>query len=483
VPEVGGSQGQSGPGSVLGTTPAKTRGQRRLVECYIDHSAVGIDRNGRDRMGASFANCHVRTSEKTTCTSALKSAIRSRAMLTEPKNGWVTVYDETSESQDVNELRRIGKTISSKLKTTVFCFMVHDSDVFLFLLFDKGKLVDQFDSRPDYFGPATENQRRQWAGNAERLAGFAKDGVTVRHITKVLARNQVVEEDRVAEFAALMDIDKQRALIGFKHAQSATKGYEVIYGRGKSPLDAELLDAVSKRDVAAVRSLLDKGASPNQTDQFGAPLLVSAIRAEAMEIAESFVAAGADVLAEGKSKGDALWIASAEGHRKLLELLLNKARNDARVQKSLDVALGWSVLAGHLEIVTLLLASGANVNNPNEAGQTPLMLASLRGLEGAWEIRTKQQYPQRPDRPKTDWPKVVETLLRAAANPNQQTKDGVTALMAAAAQGYSEICTLLIKNGADITLKNKTGLTALDIANAGDHHSIAASLRAAVSGG
>jgi ankyrin repeat protein len=450
------------------------------VECKIDRSEVAIYRYGGDCMGASFTNCHIRTSEKTACASALKSAIRSRAMLTEPKNGWISVYDETSESQDMKELRRIGKTISSKLKTTVFCLMVHDSDVFLYLLFDKGKLVDRFDSRPDYFGPATENHRRQWAGNAKRLARFAKDGVTERNITKVLAKNQVVEEDRVAEFAALMGIDKQRALSGFKHAQSATRSYQVIYGRGKSPLDAELIDAVSKRDVAAVRSLLDKGASPNQTDQFGAPLLVSAIRAGATEVAESFVAAGADVLAEGKSKGDALWIASAEGHRELLELLLSKARNDARVQKSLDVALGWSVLAGHVEIVTLLLESGANVNKPNEAGQTPLILASLRGLEGAWEIRAKQPYPQRPGRPKTDWLKVVETLLRAAANPNQQTKDGMTALMAATARGYNEICTLLIKNDADVTLKNNTGLTALDIANAGEHHSIAASLRAAI---
>jgi len=428
-------------------------------------------------MGAFFTNCHVRASNKSACINALGGLVHSRAMVTEPENGWITVYDETSESQDIEELRRLGKGISAKLKTSVFCFLVHDSDIFVYLLYNNGKLVDQFDSHPDYFGPVTDKHRKRWAGNFDRLVKLAKQGTTAGKIGKVLTKPQIVEEERAAEFADLMGIDQRRAREGFKYAQETKNDYQFVYGRAYSVRDAELLEAVSKRDALAVRALLDKGVSPNQTDRFGYSILVGAIRIGAIEIAESLVAAGADVLAEGKMKGDALWIASAEGHLKMLELLLSKAKGDGRLQRSLDVAFGWAVLGGHLEIIRLLLDSGANVNRRDESGQSPLMFACIRGHEGVWEVHTKKQYPQRQDRPKSDWPKVVETLLKAGANPNFQTKDGMSALMTAAAQGQHEICSLLVSCGADVNLKNSMGLTALAIASAAGHHSIEGLLR------
>jgi ankyrin repeat protein len=428
-------------------------------------------------MGAFFTNCHVRTSDKSSCVKALKGIVRSRAMITDAKNGWITVYDEGSESQDIEELRRLGQGLSARLKTAVFCFMVHDSDIFVYLLYDKGKFVDQFDSHPDYFGPITAERRKEWAGTFGRLVKFAKRGTTAEKIGKVLAKPQTVEEKRTAQFAALMGIDQGRACVGFKYAQETANSYQILYGRGYSTSQAELVEAVAKRDVSAVRALLGKGVSPNQMDKLGIPILVSAIRYEALEVAESLVAAGADVFAEGKMKGDALWIASAEGHRKILELLLRSAKGDARLPKSLEVAFASAALYGHLEIVRLLLESGADVNKADEKGNTPLMFASIRGVEGEYERRTQRSLLQRPDRPKTDWPKIVETLLQAGANPNLQTKDGISALMGAAARGLEEICILLIRGGADVNLKHSKGMTAADIAQATNHPSVADLLR------
>lgn len=434
-------------------------------------------------MGAFFTNCHVRTSDKSLCVKALQGTIHSRALISESKNGWITVYDESSESQDIEELRRLGQGISAGLKTAVFCFLVHDSDIFVYLLYDKGEFVDQFDSRPDYFGPVTDEHRREWAGNFGRLVKFAARGTTAEKIRKVLAKPQVVEEERAAQFAALVGIDQSRARLGFKYAQETKNDFQIVHARGYKANDAKLVQAVYKRDVSAVRDLLSKGASPNQTDKFGYPLVVSAISSGALEVAESLVAAGADVFAEGKLTGDAFWIASADGHRKILELLLSKAKGDERLRRSLEVALKWAVLGGHLESINLLLDSGADVNGTDETGQTPLMLACIRGLEGAWEIHTKQQYPQRKDLPKSDWPKVVEALLKAGANPNRQTKNGISALMAAAARGHLEICSLLLRCGADVNLKHSKGLTALSIANAAGQESIVKLLRSAVDGG
>jgi hypothetical protein len=218
-------------------------------------------------MGAFLTNYHVRISDKAACIKALKGIIRSRAMITEPANRWITIYDETSESQDLEELRRVGKTISSKLKTAVFCFMVHDSDIFVYLLYENGRFVDQFDSRPDYFGPVTDQHRQEWAGHFAKLLKFTKAGTKADRIAKVLKEAQIVEEERAVQFAALFGIDQQRAREGFKYAKEAKHNYEIVLGRGHSAHDSELIEAVSKRDLFAVRKLLDSGTSPNLTDQ------------------------------------------------------------------------------------------------------------------------------------------------------------------------------------------------------------------------
>ena len=230
-------------------------------------------------MGMFFTNCHVRTSDKSSCVKALRRVIHSRALVTEPKNGWLTIYDETSESQDIEELIRLAKGISSKLKTAAFGFLVHDSDIFVYVLYDNGKFVDQFDSHPGCLGPVTDEHRKEWAGHFDRLLKFAARRTTVDAIKKVLAKPQLVEEERAAQFASLMGIDRERAQTGFKYAQRAANNFQLVYAPGYTARDAELVAAVSKKDVSTVRALLDKGVSPNQEDSHGNySLLVSAIQ-------------------------------------------------------------------------------------------------------------------------------------------------------------------------------------------------------------
>ncbi len=167
----------------------------------------------------------------------------------------------------------------------------------------------------------------------------------------------------------------------------------------------------------------------------------------------------------------------------MLEKLLSKARGDDRLPKSLDVALRASTLGGHADLIPLLLAAGADINSRDESGQTALMFAAIRGLEGAWEIQTKKEYPVRPGHLKTDWPRIVYSLVGAGADLNLQTKDGLTALMAAAARGNVETCRLLVDSGADVELKHTNGMKALALANVAGHQAIAELLHPRASSG
>src|ERR1700679_2096902 len=103
-------------------------------------------------MGASFTNCQVRSTDANAVATVLASLVKSRAYISPASGGWVTVYDEATESQDSKLLIKLAKELSKTLKTEVFGFLVHDSDIAVYYLCQNGELVDEFDSCPDYFG-------------------------------------------------------------------------------------------------------------------------------------------------------------------------------------------------------------------------------------------------------------------------------------------------------------------------------------------
>ncbi|XP_030579548.1 ankyrin repeat domain 34Bb [Archocentrus centrarchus] len=100
-----------------------------------------------------------------------------------------------------------------------------------------------------------------------------------------------------------------------------------------------------------------------------------------------------------------------------------------------------------LRLTRLLLEGGAYINESNEHGETPLMVAC------------KTRHTDSQSVPKH---KMVRYLLENGADPNIQDKMGKTALMhACIEQTGAEILSLLLSSGADPTLEDHAGLSAL----------------------
>ncbi|PSJ51060.1 ankyrin repeat domain-containing protein [Mesorhizobium soli] len=70
--------------------------------------------------------------------------------------------------------------------------------------------------------------------------------------------------------------------------------------------------------------------------------------------------------------------------------------------------------------------------------------------------------------------------LRRHAPINGRDANGRTPLMIAATNGRSGICELLVLEGADVSLRDTEGCTAVDLATRCGHHVIAASLQARI---
>jgi ankyrin repeat protein len=399
-------------------------------------------------MGVSFTNYQIRTRSVSQCAKAVAQVVSSRAVVTDQKNGWITLYDEASDAQDIKEIRRVAKSLSAKTAAPVLALLVHDSDVVHYLLYNRGRLTDQFDSHPGYFGPVSAAQRKKWAGHFARLAKLAPRKTTAAAIRDALTRPQAFAEERATQFARLLGIEPSRALLGFRQAQESGNDYQRIYARERSSDHAALIDAVTRDDSTSVLTLLASGVPPDLQGEHGYTLLVTAARLGNPEIVRALIQAGADVLAEGKMPGDALWIAAAEGHREILAELLKKAEGRTGLKKSLQIAIRWAVSSGHLEIVQDLLQAGADANAKYGKGATLLMYAAIRGHEAIWETFTGKAFPSRPGHAKTDWPAMLTTLLNAGAHVQARANDGQTALSMATSKGEKNLAELLRNAGA-----------------------------------
>lgn len=120
-----------------------------------------------------------------------------------------------------------------------------------------------------------------------------------------------------------------------------------------------------------------------------------------------------------------------------------------------DTPLLWACIEGRVEAVKLLLSKGAKVKVQNQYGATAVMCASMIGEH--------EQTSSDEDREK-----IIALLMEKEPQlVNVQDQDGSTALHLASACGHLACVSLLLKSGADLTLRNAIGQTALQVRSTG----------------
>lgn len=195
---------------------------------------------------------------------------------------------------------------------------------------------------------------------------------------------------------------------------------------GSTPeLEQALFAAVAADDPDAVRTALFRGADVEARGDGDRTPLVAAAKSNAIAAATALIEAGADVNAQDDIRDSAFLYAGAEG--------LN-------------------------EILALTLAHGVNVHSTNRFGGTALIPASEGGHGEA-----------------------VRMLIRAGVPVNHVNDPGWTALLEAVVYGdgsarYVDVVTQLLDAGADASIRDARGRTALDHARRLGQHEVVAAL-------
>jgi len=157
-----------------------------------------------------------------------------------------------------------------------------------------------------------------------------------------------------------------------------------------------------------------------------------------------------DVNAQAGIYGTALAAASREGHEKIVQILLNKKADVNAQGGAYGTALTAASRGGHEKIVQILLDKKADVNAQGGLYGTALTAASRRGHE-----------------------KIVQILLNKKVDVNAQGEDYYgTALTAASAEGHEKIVQMLLDKKADVNAQGRYYDTALAAATARGHEKI-----------
>lgn len=148
-----------------------------------------------------------------------------------------------------------------------------------------------------------------------------------------------------------------------------------------------LMSAVQVFDIEGVRTLLEKGHDPNNSNEFGdTPLHLTAER-NYLEIARLLLEHGADVNARNNNGFTPPHNACFMGNIDLVRLFVNYYANINIVTEYNDTPLHIAVFHGYIDLVRLLLEQGADVEVRDDRGdRTPLDIAIDNSIDGREEI-------------------------------------------------------------------------------------------------
>jgi ankyrin repeat protein len=209
---------------------------------------------------------------------------------------------------------------------------------------------------------------------------------------------------------------------------------------GNSPIHY----AARKGHLDVVKYLVSKGADINADGENGTPFF-QAIKNGRLDVAELLIQKGSDI-----NKGSPLdWVAS-------------KKRNDPGKDK-FEKSEGWTVYRGNdwspsgwderYKLAEFLLENGADVNQKDDGGMTPLEIAACFGNVS-----------------------LVELFILNGADVNANGDGGRSVLYYAADRGHQDCVMFLISKGSEVNMEDNWGRTPLYMAAGSGHADVVQTL-------
>lgn len=171
------------------------------------------ERLAPDRHAVSFASIHVQTDDVPAVERAAAQfapRIGSKGSRVEgPRNGWTAVYDEMID-RDPSILKRYARELSERMGIVVVALSLELDQVVRMIALDRGGIVDEYLSVPEFYGPLAPGDVIGLAANPTvlaRLTGADPAAVRAAAPTAASADDLPPPSELLARLAAVLGIE------------------------------------------------------------------------------------------------------------------------------------------------------------------------------------------------------------------------------------------------------------------------------------
>ena len=148
------------------------------------------DQLASDERPASVGSLHVQTDDEAGVSRAVEQFLprlgrSAHTEVTPSRHGWVTVVDELCD-RDRSAQRRLGAELSERMGVPAVALALEEESVVRYLLFERGRMVDEYLSVPTYYGELHTADELSLSANptlAARLTGA--DPARVRAVARI----------------------------------------------------------------------------------------------------------------------------------------------------------------------------------------------------------------------------------------------------------------------------------------------------------
>jgi ankyrin repeat protein len=209
-------------------------------------------------------------------------------------------------------------------------------------------------------------------------------------------------------------------------------------------------------DLEGAKRLLKAGADPNGLTERGVSPLSLAVANGNAEMVGLLLQAGADANHAEPTGETPLMMAAQVGVLAVVEQLLkHDSHVDVRDPNFGQTALMFAARAGHADVVSALLAQGANPNVATNVGQTPAFIKPNSVPGFGYGVG------------------IIRGGVPADRGRREPTPGGMTPLLYAARHNHVEVARRLIAAGADVNAKEANGIWPLLMAVSNDNMAVA----------
>ncbi len=185
--------------------------------------------------------------------------------------------------------------------------------------------------------------------------------------------------------------------------------------------------AAEENSVEQLRRAVENGVPVDSRDSWGRTALLIATYHNSLEAARFLIGAGADVNAKDNRQDSPYLYAGAEGRLDILKMTIAAGADLASTNRYGGTALTPAAHHGHVEVVRYLLTTDVDIDQINHLGWTALLEAVILGDGGP------------------SYQRIVTLLVDAGADTSIRDGNGKTALDNAQARGYSAIIEILAR--------------------------------------